>query len=79
MSIQQPPQQDFFKMVQDSIKGAIQKHVEVEFEAFKVKLIADLESRKNEICAGIMLDLTKSVEFERMGQTVTIRIREITK
>lgn len=70
---------DFFSLVSGKVKEAMQVHVEKEFDLMKSKMLNDLESRKNEICAGIMIDLTKSVDFERMGHTVTIRIKEIPK
>jgi hypothetical protein len=59
------------------VKRGLQTEVEKEFNRLKENLIKELDSRKNQICAGILLDVMKNVEMNRMGENVTFTIREI--
>lgn len=70
-------QNTFGDQIEGVIKKALQSEVEREFDALKKNLVEDLERRKNEICAGIMIGLMKTVEFEVARDRVTIVIKEI--
>lgn len=59
------------------IKDGIQKEVEKEFDIMKDRLIKDFESKKNEICAGILLSVMKTVDIQRFRDQVIFTIREI--
>lgn len=55
------------------IEAGLKEEIEKEFdEQMKV-----LNSRKNEICARILIDATQMAEFRQTGDTITFQIREI--
>ena len=59
------------------IEEGIKKEVEKEFDIMAERMLRDLNSRKNEICSGILLDVMKMTSFQKVGETVVFTIREI--
>ncbi|MFA5397978.1 MAG: hypothetical protein WC346_18345 [Methanogenium sp.] len=59
------------------IEQGIKQEVEKEFDALKDKLIKDLEMKKNEICAGILLNIMKTIDIQNLNDRVIFTIREI--
>ena len=55
------------------IEAGLKEEVEKQFdEQMKV-----LNSRKNEVCAGILLNVMQMVEFKQLGDRIIFEIREI--
>lgn len=61
----------------DAIKSAIKRNVEAEFEEKKKQLIRDLDLRKDEICAGILIDVMRTVDIQSFNDRVIVTIRKI--
>ncbi len=59
------------------IEDGIQIEVEKEFDILKEKLLKDLETKKNEICAGILLNVMKMIDIQQFQDKVVFTIREI--
>lgn len=59
------------------LKNYIEKGLEEEVgRMFDIK-IEELNRKKSEICAGILLNVMKSVDMQRLGESVVFTIREI--
>lgn len=67
----------FNEEIGKAISNALQKNVEAEFDKKKEEMIKALDLRKDEICAGIMIDLMKTVDIGVFGDHVTITIKKI--
>lgn len=64
-------------IITNYIKDGIQKEVEKEFDIMKNRLIKDFEIKKNEICAGILLSVMKTIDIQRFEDRIIFTIREI--
>lgn len=60
------------QFLKKAIDGEITRATEQEFEEAKNRL----EKRKSEIIAGVVLYVTKMVQFETMSDKVIITVRE---
>lgn len=65
---------DFLKIIHEAIDKAVRFEVSRRFDEQKKILLEDMERQKDEVVAGIVLTLMKSVDFQTMGQTLTIRV-----
>lgn len=61
------------------IHEGIQRQIEREFEIRKDEMIKDLNTRKNEICAGILMDIVKTIDIQSNLDRTVVTIREIKK
>lgn len=66
---------DLLEGTKDYISKAIQKNIEDEFD----NTMKALNQRKNEVVAGILLNVMKTVEMQSVGDKLTVTIREIQK
>lgn len=64
-------------IIKKYIEDGIQNEVEKEFDILKDNLIIELERKKNEICAGILLNVMKTVDIQQMQDRIVFTIREI--
>ena len=60
-------------LLSKAISDNIQKDVEKEFD----NKIKELEKTKNEIVAGVLLNVMKMVDIEQFGEKIIFTIREI--
>jgi hypothetical protein len=66
---------DITNEIAEAINNKLTEEIEKEFD----KHIKELEERKNEIVAGILLNIKKTVSIDTMRENITFTIREITK
>jgi hypothetical protein len=66
-------QHAFYEALQEHVKAEVRKKVEAEFD----NQLRYLQTRKEEIVASTLLEITKHVEFAHAGQMVTFSIRRI--
>lgn len=64
---------NIIEAITKSITDCVDKKVG---ELFDEK-IKELNERKNEIVAGIVLNVAKNMSFERYGENITFTIREV--
>ena len=63
--------------IEETIKRAIKERIQSEVEeAFDLKM-EELNKRKNEIVAGVVLNIMSYVQFEIMGKRMIVEIKEI--
>lgn len=67
------------KSIVDYIRKAITEDIEQQFDLIRDKMLADLNRRKNEIVAGVLLSVEKQIDIQNGRDTTIITIREITK
>lgn len=60
------------------ISRGIELELKDKFDLVLEKLTKDLNTQKNEICAGILLNVMKMVSAQQMGETMVFTVREIT-
>lgn len=78
MSLTQPNGREM-NQIAEYIKVGIQAKVIETFENLKIEFLKDLDSRKNTICAGILIDITKQIDFVTQQDRTVITIRNLTK
>jgi len=61
--------QSFFRMLGDVLTEEVNKKFDL--------MMKELNSRKNEIVAGILLNIKKEVDIDNFGDKVTFTIKEI--
>ena len=61
------------KTIEEAIKKGVEEEVKKEFDLS----IEYLNKRKNQICAGIVLNIMKTVNMQTLGEKMTIEIKEI--
>jgi hypothetical protein len=64
---------EFYKNLMVQISKAIEKEVGREFD----RKIEELEMRKNEIVAGVVLHVSKYIDMQSMSDRIVITVREI--
>lgn len=67
--------QDFEDQVLELIKDSIKDEVEKEFDS----LMEELNNRKNVICGGIVMKITKQMKLDTCNELITIDLKEIRK
>lgn len=63
------------RFIQEAMHREIVREVGLRFEDLKKKAIEQLDRDKDQIIAGIALYVEKQVSYERMGETLVIRVK----
>lgn len=80
MAISNTPDTGFIgKILMDKVQETVEKEVEVIFEEKKQEMIAEMEKRKNEVVAGIVIGLMKHVSMDVYKDQITLTIKEINR
>lgn len=66
-------------IIEKYLIAGIEDQVSKEFDVIKEQFIENLNARKREICAGIILGLSKQIDVTSNQERVMITIREIVK
>lgn len=61
----------------EAITKSITDYVDKKVGELFDEKIKELNERKNEIVAGIVLNVAKNMSFERYGENITFTIREV--
>lgn len=61
----------------DAIRKGVQKQVEDRWEDYKKDFLEKLERDKNQIVAGIVLDVMAHVRYETRGTELLITVRKV--
>lgn len=62
------------KVIQEAIENGLKQKIEERYEVLKKQVIADLDSKKVEIVAGIALEVMRQVRIEGAGNETIIRL-----
>lgn len=65
------------EMFEKYIRDGLEKEVGIVFDEKMKILLQELNSRKNEIVCGLVLNIMKTIEYDMVGQTLRIHIKEI--
>ncbi len=65
------------KTIIDYIRDGINIELEKTFDKMKEDFIKDIDRRKNEICAGILMDVTKKIDIDSSRERTIFTIKEI--
>lgn len=60
-----------------AIKEKVQNEVETVYDEKMKELIKQLNSEKNQIVSGILLDVMKTIKFEQRSEDIVFIIKEI--
>lgn len=63
-------------LLEKAIKEAITRDTEALFEEKKKQLIQEIDLRKSEVCAGVVLNVMKHVQMETRMDNLIITIRK---
>lgn len=69
----------FNELILQYIQKALKEEVEINWEEYKKKMIEDIDRRKSEAIAGIVLHVMKHLEMKTLGETLTIVVRQENK
>ena len=65
------------EMFEKYIRDGLEKEVGIVFDEKMKILLQELNSRKNEIVSGLVLNIMKTIDYDMFGQTLRIHIKEI--
>lgn len=66
---------DFIQTIRGAVEQAIKYEVSRRFDERKKILIDEMDKQKEEVVAGVVVTMMKSVDFERFGNVLTIRVQ----
>lgn len=72
-------QGDMTEIIFDAIKKGIQKMAEERWNELRTKMVADFDADRDQIIAGIVLNISKHMSVERMSPDIRITIAELPK
>ncbi len=73
MAINPPNDTD---LLQRAIIAAVKRDTEVAFDQFRKELTEKLDRERDNIVAGVALNVMKHVQFETMNQNLVITVRK---
>jgi len=65
------------KTLLESIKAAIEKELDAEYDNIRKEFLEKLEKRKNEIIAGMLVNLTKNINVQSINENLIVTIKEV--
>ena len=75
-----PDNNDFLEFIKNSVNEKIKLEVEKVYEKELANIMRsikiELEDKKNEVVAGAVIGLSKSINFDSIGERLTITIRK---
>jgi hypothetical protein len=74
--IQNQPEPLMQSALMQSIKRAVQEEIELEYERLKKEVVERLDRRKDEVVAGVLISVMKTVQVNTMDDKIVFTIHK---